>query len=128
MKRFKILFANIFLVAICCILLSGCTEQIREGEIYKKEFLPESVQVMTIPVIHSDGKNCYTTYVPMTYYYPDRWKIYIRSLEKDREGDYQTAVYFTSQKVYEECKIGDLFSYEENRDFKEEPVEKKKRG
>ena len=65
-------------------------------------------------------------YIPMFYYYPDRWCIWIKATEKNDEGEYDTAKYYTTEEVYEECDIGDMFSYEEDRDYKEEPVEKKR--
>ena len=67
---------------ICCICLTGCGEKITEGEIYEKEFLPEETQVMIVPMVHTNGKTSYTTYMPVTHHYPDRWRISIKSLEK----------------------------------------------
>lgn len=124
MKKRKMLITILFLMAIC-LLLSGC-EKIREGEIYKKEFLEENTQVYMMPIIHSDGKTSYTTFMPVTYHYPDRWKIYIRSLNKDKQGEYKKAIYYTNEDVYNQCEIGNIFSYEEGRDSEEEPVDKQK--
>lgn len=111
---------------ICCICLTGCGEKITEGEIYEKEFLPEETQVMIVPMVHTNGKTSYTTYMPVTHHYPDRWRISIKSLEKNEDGEYDTADYYTTEEVYNRCEVGDMFSYEKNRDYAEEPVEKSK--
>lgn len=124
MKKRKMLII-ILLLMVICLLLSGC-EKIREGEIYKKEFLKENTQVSMIPIIHSNGKTSYTTFIPVTHHYPDRWKIYIRSLNRDKQGNYKKAVYYTTKEVYNQCEIGNIFSYEEGRDSNEEPVDKQK--
>ena len=77
-------------------------------------------------MIHTNGKSLYTTYVPVTHHYPDRWRISIKSIEKNDDGDYDTADYYTTEEVYNNCEVGDMFSYDENRDCEEEPVEKSK--
>lgn len=77
-------------------------------------------------MIHTNGKSLYTTYVPVTHHYPDRWRISIKSIEKNDDGDYDTADYYTTEEVYNSCEVGDMFSYDENRDCEEEPVEKRK--
>lgn len=111
---------------ICCICLTGCGEKITEGEIYEKEFLLEETQVMIVPMVHTNGKTSYTTYMPVTHHYPDRWRISIKSLEKNEDGEYDTADYYTTEEVYNSCEVGDMFSYDENRDYAEEQVEKSK--
>lgn len=78
----------IFVLFMCFIFLTGCNKKITEGEIYEKEFLPKETQVVILPMVHTDGKTSYTTYIPMTYYYPDRWRISIKSIEKNEDGDY----------------------------------------
>ena len=116
----------IFVLFACLILLPGCSQKIAEGEIYEKEFLPEETRTIIIPMIHTNGKSLYTTYVPVTHHYPDRWRISIKSIEKNDDGDYDTADYYTTEEVYNSCEVGDMFSYDENRDCEEEPVEKSK--
>lgn len=116
----------IFVLFACLILLTGCSQKITEGEIYEKEFLPEETRTIIIQMIHTNGKSLYTTYVPVTHHYPDRWRISIKSIEKNDDGDYDTADYYTTEEVYNSCKVGDMFSYDENRDCEEEPVEKSK--
>ena len=116
--------AALFLVST--LFLSGCSEKITEGEIYEKEYKPEKTSIVTVPIVHTNGKSTYTTIIPVTYHYPDRWCIRIRSLNKDEGGEYKTAEYYTTEEVYNECEIGDLFVYDEERDYEEEPVEKEK--
>lgn len=115
----------IAVILMSSVLLTGCSSKITEGEIYKKDYQPEETIMIMTPMIHTNGKSSYTTYIPMFYHYPDRWCIWIKATEKNDEGEYDTAKYYTTEEVYEECDIGDVFSYEEDRDYKEEPVEKK---
>ncbi|HIX99857.1 MAG TPA: hypothetical protein H9974_10125, partial [Candidatus Dorea intestinigallinarum] len=72
--------AALFLVST--LFLSGCSEKITEGEIYEKEYKPEKTSIVTVPIVHTNGKSTYTTIIPVTYHYPDRWCIRIRSLNK----------------------------------------------
>ncbi len=116
----------IAVILMSSVLLTGCSSKITEGEIYKKDYQPEETIMIMTPMIHTNGKSSYTTYIPMFYHYPDRWCIWIKAIEKNDEGKYDTAKYYTTEEVYEECDIGDMFSYEEDRDYKEEPVEKKR--
>ena len=64
--------------------------------------------------------------MPILLHYPDRWRIDIRSLNRNEKGEYETASYFTSEEVFDECDIGDIFSYDPNRDSENEPVMKEK--
>ena len=116
----------IFVLLTCLILLTGCGQKITEGEIYEKEFLPEETITIIVPMIHTNVKTSYTTYVPVINHYPDRWRISIKSIGKNEDGKYDIADYYTTEEVYNSCKVGDMFSYDENRDYKEEPVEKSK--
>lgn len=114
--------------ALCaCLICSGCSEKIREGEIYEKEYKPEKTIVNIVPIIHTNGKTASTTCIPMIYHYPDRWCVRIRSFEKNEDGKYETAQYYTTKEVYDKCRIGDIFSFEEDRDLENEPVEKKRK-
>lgn len=118
----KVLILIWFLALL--IFLFGCSQKITYGEIYKMEYQPEMTTTVIMPMIISDGKTTNTIYIPMTYHYPDRYVIYIQSFEVNDNGERETSVYYTTKEVYEQCKIGDVFSYDKERDFEEEPVEK----
>lgn len=120
----------VLIVAVVCVMmfmLIGCGKKITEGEIYYKEFKPEHTNTVVVPIVHSNGKSCYTTYIPMIYHYPDRWCIKIRSLNKNKDGEYDKATYYTTKEVYDSCDVGDMFQYDKDRDFDEEPVTKKEK-
>lgn len=123
MKKRVLMF---LLVCVMMFALAGCGKKITEGEVYYKEFKLECTIISTVPIVHSNGKSCYTTYIPMVFHYPDRWCIKIRSLNKDENGKYEKATYYTTKEVYDSCEVGDMFEYDENRDFDEEPVTKEK--
>ena len=59
-------------IALAGICLTGCSGKITEGEIYEKEYKPEKTSIVTVPIVHTNGKSTYTTIIPVTYHYPDR--------------------------------------------------------
>lgn len=109
---------------ISTVLLTGCGQKITEGEIYKKEYQPEEMITIITPMVHTNGKTSYTTYIPIVSYYPERWCVWIKAIKKNSDGKYETAKYYTTKEVYESCDIGDMFSYKKDRDSEKEPVEK----
>ena len=110
------------LIILLTLLLTGCTEELKEGIIYKKEFLPEETETIWITNVHYNGKTSYTTLTPITNHYPDRWCIKIRSLNQTENGRYTYAEYFVTEEVYKECRIGELFTFEEGGDSEQESV------
>lgn len=101
------------------------TDKGREGEIIEKVYLDERTEHTYMPMVHTDGKTMYTTMVPIIQHHPEQWKVCIRSLNKNEVGEYDTAVYYIMQEVYDKCNVGDLFSYDEERgDTNTESVEK----
>lgn len=114
-------------IIVCLMCMTGCSKEITEGEIYDKEFKEETTTVIMTPIVHTNGKTTSTSIIPIVHRYPDRWCIRIRSLERNEDGDYETAEYYTTEEVFNECDIGDIFSYDEDRDYSEEPVEKERR-
>lgn len=121
--KYKII---IFLI-LAGALLSGCSPKLTEGEIIEKKYVEEWTEYTTVPMVHTNGKNTYTTVIPMTYHHPEQWRIYIKSLTPNEEGNYDTAVYYTTEELYDACNIGDIFSYDAQRDSDTEMVEKSKR-
>lgn len=79
---------------------------------------------MYIPIIHTNGKQTYTTIIPFYYHYPDRWEIDIR--QPDGEGGYLTAEYYVDESVFDAINIGDEFVYDSTRDYDEEPYTREK--
>lgn len=64
------------------------------------KFLGEQVVEQQQIITELQPKSSYTTYVPVTHHYPDRWRISIKSIEKNDDGDYDTADYYTTEEVY----------------------------
>lgn len=117
---------RIWALSMAVLLLVGCGKKLTEGEVYGKEFLPAETTITYVPFIYSDGKTSHTTIMPMVFDYPDRWRIDIRSFNVNEKGEYETASYFTSKEVFDACDIGDVFSYDPDRDSQNEPVMKEK--
>ena len=120
MRNKKLLL--LILALLLAFTFSGCSKKITKGEIYEKEFKPAYTSTSVVPIVHSNGKMTFTTFIPITNHYPDRWCIRIKSLNVNDDGKYDTAEYYVTQEVYEACNIGDIFEYDEDRDFSEEPV------
>lgn len=114
-KRLSVMFCAVFIL----IFLVSCGHKLTEGEVYEKEFKPQTTQVRFIPIVRSNGKTTTTTIIPYVYRYPDRWIIRIR--EPNGDGTYITDEYYTSEEVYDSVNIGDTFSYDPERDFENEP-------
>ncbi len=108
-------------------LISGCGDKITEGEITDKEYEEAYTTVVVAPITVSNGKTCSTTIIPMTCSYPDRWRIDIRSINPDKSGEYETATYYTTKDVYDDCEIGGMFKYDKSRDYDKEPVQKERK-
>lgn len=106
------------------VFLSGCKEKLKEGEIYNKEFIPAHTETVLISTVHTDGKMSYTTVMPYVYYYSDSYEIDIRDYNEE-EKEYDTATYYVTEEVYNQCEIGSIFKYEKGRDFTEIPHTRK---
>lgn len=116
---------KIISLLLAIFLLTGCGK-LEEGEICEKAYLPESTVVSLIPMTICNGKTITTILVPYTFHYPDRWRIKIKSLNPNSEGEYETAYYYVTKETYDDCEIGGMFQHDKNRDFKEEPVTKER--
>lgn len=58
------------------------------------------------------------------YHYSDSYKIDIRDYN-EKEKEYDTATYYVTEEVYNQCEIGSIFKYEKGRDFAEIPYTRK---
>lgn len=114
----------IAILIVCVLLLSACSPKIKSGEVYDKEYKEAFVTVSMYPVVIYNGKTSTTTMVPYTFYYPERWVIFIKSFE---DGEWLTEDFYVSESVYNSISIGDTFEYNENRgDLTDEPYTKEK--
>ena len=62
--------------------------------------------------------------MPYVYYYSDSYEIDIRDYNEE-EKEYDTATYYVTEEVYNQCEIGGIFKYEKGRDFTEIPHTRK---
>lgn len=113
----------IVIILLIAILLTGCSQEIRDGEVYNKEFKEAYTQVVMIPMTIYNGKTSTTMIIPYTYYYPDRYIIYIKKFE---DNEWKIADYYVTKEIYETINIGDQFEYVEGRDLAEEPYTREK--
>lgn len=117
----KILVITIVLFGL---LLSGCGNELKQGEVYEKEFKPAYNQLMFIPVVISNGKTCSTILVPYFYHYPDRYVIRIKAF---KDNEWLTNEIYVSQNVYDSIVLGSEFEYVEGRDLLDEPYTREKK-
>lgn len=54
----------VIIIVLSGLLLSGCGNELKQGEVYEKEFKPAYDQLMFIPVVISNGKTCMTILTP----------------------------------------------------------------
>ena len=103
----------LLLISIFVCILTGCSNQITQGEVVGKEFKEAHTQIMMIPIIHSNGKTTSTQIIPYIYYYPDTWKITIQKWDEDNKEMLQ-ATWRVTKDVYDVVNIGDEFVYEDD--------------
>lgn len=106
MKKIRIILA-ILLIAL---VLGGCSQQLSQGEVIKKEFVPAHSETTIIPMATTDGKNVTTIMMPYVYYYADTYKVTIKGYI---DSEKQTATYRVTKEVYDSINIGDEFVYNE---------------
>lgn len=114
---------SILLSLLLCLMLAGCGNVITEGEVYGKEYRESEVIMTTMPVVHSNGKITYTTVIPVTWYYPERYVIFIKAYDSE-SGKWQTEDYYVEQEVYDAVEIGDYFVFDKETMLQDEPKEK----
>lgn len=109
---------------IFIIILSSCGSAITSGEVYDKEFIPAHSEVQYMPTVIFDGKTTRTALIPYTFYYEDRYVIYIKAFDGE---NWQAEDFFVPEEVYNALRIGDMFEYDESRgDLDDEPYTKEK--
>lgn len=102
-----VIFAVILSVSLC-----GCGNEITEGVVYEKEFVPAHTETTLMPIVITTGKTITTTFIPQTHDIPDKWYICIRSKEADEEGNYQKSKYSVSEEIFNQYEVGDFYSHE----------------
>ena len=106
-----------------CLALVGCSNVITEGEVYDKEHREAQVILTTMPVVHSNGKTSYTTLVPVTCYYPERYVIFVRAYDSESKK-WKSEDYYVEEEVYDTTNVGDYFIFDEETMLQDEPREK----
>ncbi len=122
MKKLRII-ALMCIILLCALLLTGCSQKITDGEVYKKEFKEAHTEIRIMPIVTTNGKTTHTIMMPFTYSYPDRYIVYIKKFE---DNEWKTANYYVTKEIYENIKIGDEFKYVEGRDLVDEPYTREK--
>jgi len=129
-------FMKVFLIILIVILLalvgflvwiiieSLSPPILMQGEVYEKEFIPAHNQVMTIPIVITNGKTTSTILIPYMYYYSDTWVIRIKDFQGNK---WITEDFYVSKEVYDVVNIGNEFKYEPNRgDLNDQPYTREK--
>ena len=106
-----------------CLMLVGCSNVITEGEVYNKEHRESRVVVMPMTMVHSNGETTYTTVVPVTWYYPESYVIFIKAYDSENE-EWLTEDYYVEEDVSNSTNIGDYFVFDEETMLQDEPREK----
>lgn len=106
-----------------CLALVGCSNVITEGEVYDKEHREAQVILTTMPVVHNTGKMSYTTLVPVTWCYPERYVIFIRAYDSESKK-WKSEDYYVEEEIYDATNVGDYFIFDEETMLQDEPREK----
>lgn len=121
MKKIVLIIVFVIMLLSFC----GCSNEINEGEVYKKEYREEYTTVIMQPFVISYGKTFATTVVPYFVYYPERYVVFIKAYQNE---EWITEDFYVSKEVYDAVNIGDMFLYDQNRgDLKYEPYTKERK-
>lgn len=105
-----VVFAIIIILMI--LTLSGCAEPLKEGEVYRKQFVAAHTDHVYMPIVHTVGKLTYTQLVPIDDDYPDEWIIFIRQYNEDNDSFITQKVYVT-EEVYNSIDKNDYYVFDE---------------
>lgn len=114
---------NLLGISFLLFFMTNCTNMLKEGEVYKKEFKPSRTSTILMPVCVSNGKTIITILVPYIVSYPDRWLVKIKKYNGKK---WLYSEYYTSKEVYQALSIGDEFKYLSGRDLLDEPYTRKR--
>ena len=92
---------KILVLVVLAVCLSGCKKKITEGEVYRKEYQPETTTMMPIPNTIWVGETPITTYTYIPVTNDEDWTISIKNEEE------RTRKIYVSEDFYRETKIGD---------------------
>ncbi|MDQ0362579.1 hypothetical protein [Breznakia pachnodae] len=117
---------RILMMIILVLLAVACSNhKLTEGEVYEKEYKPESYTTQLIPMSICNGDSCTTYLQQYVYYYPERYAIHIKAFsEEDNEWIYDT--YYVNETQFNEIVIGSQFIYDEELHLDEEPYTRSK--
>jgi hypothetical protein len=108
MKKSKIIGKITALIVICILGLSYCSDSIKEGEITKKWYEPESTIMMLMPITISNGKSFSTMMVPMWIHDDEDFVIQITAYNEKKEK-FQTKTLYLTEELYNSIFVGDYF-------------------
>lgn len=111
MKKVKIILTLVLILLIMA--TTGCKKKITEGEVYKKEYQPETITMMPIANTMWIGETPITTYTYIPVTNDESWVVDIRNKE---EGDkkYRKRRIYVSKGFYQKTKIGNKIVITEN--------------
>lgn len=115
MKKTKIFILSFLLVVLLC----SCS-YLTEGEVYEKKYEAAHSNTTIVPMVHTNGKTSYTTYIPITHYYPESWIVYIKAYDES-ENKWITEDYYVTEDIYNAINIGDWFIYDSELHQQEQP-------
>jgi len=113
-------------IVAAILALIACAPQISEGDVYGKEFKPEHTQFMMMPITINNGKTTTTVMMPYTLHYPDRWVIYIKAYDEEKQ-EWVYEEFYVSEEVYNSVNIGSYFVFDDGMGTREEPYTKTRR-
>ncbi len=123
-KKFMIVPA---LLTFAMLLISGCGNKLREGEVCGKEFREAYTTTRLMPLTISNGKTTTTTLIPYIVRYPDRWSVTIKAYNEDNR-EWETATYWVAKEVFDAVNIGEQFEYDAETCLDDEPYTRERKA
>lgn len=113
----------IFILLIALIIFQSC-KKISSGYIINKWYEPSRTYVALMPIVHSNGKMSYTTFIPYIINDTEDWCINVSGVTK--KGDTITKTFYISKSKYESLVIGDFICVDGECDEDNNNTEKPK--
>ncbi len=115
------------LLALTMLLISGCGNKLREGEVCGKEYREAYTTIRLMPLTISNGKKTTTRLFPYIIRYPDRWSVTIKAYTEDNR-EWETAKYWVTKEVFDAVNIGAQFEYDAETCLDDEPYTRERKS
>lgn len=88
----------------------SCGNEITEGQVYEKVFVPAHTETRLIPIITYNDKTVNTILIPQIKHIPDRWYIKIKAVGSGEDEECEKVTYSVTEEIFNQYEVGDFYS------------------